>query len=67
MPVAKAEMIDHLEQMKGTEATAKEAAESGDFERLQKMEEHGADILSFKDAANFDNSLLHYAAKTDNM
>ena len=34
LPVAKAEMIDHLEQMKGTEATAKEAAESGDFERL---------------------------------
>ena len=67
MPVAKAEMIEHLEQMKGSEAMAKEAAENGDFDRLQKMEEHGADILSFKDAANFDNSLLHHAAKTNNM
>ena len=60
-------MIDHLEQMKGSEAVAKEAAENGDFERLQKMEEHGADILSFKDSQNFDNSLLHHAAKTNNM
>lgn len=53
--------------MKGSEAMAKQAAESGDFERLQKMEEHGADILSFKDTGNSDNSLLHYAAKTSNM
>lgn len=53
--------------MKGSEAMAKQAAESGDFERLQKMEEHGADILSYKDTENSDNSLLHYAAKTSNM
>ena len=46
---------------------AKQAAENGDFDRLQKMEEHGADILSFKDAQNSDNSLLHHAAKTNNM
>ena len=43
-------MIDHLEQMKGSESMAKQAAEAGDFDRLHKMEEHGADILSFKDA-----------------
>ena len=38
MPIAKSEMVDHLEQMKGTYATAKQAGDNGDFNRLQQME-----------------------------
>jgi len=60
-------MMDHLEEMKGTEASAKEAAQNGDFDKLQKMEEHGAEIMNFKDSENQDNSLLHYAVKSDNL
>ena len=45
-------MMDHLEEMKGTEASAKEAAQNGDFDKLQKMEEHGAEIMNFKDSEN---------------
>ncbi len=46
-PIAKAEMMDHLKQMQGSSSLAKTAASEGDFDRLQKMQEHGADILSF--------------------
>ena len=60
-------MVDHLEQMKGSHATAKKAVDSGDFVRLQQMEEHGAEILSFKDSENSDNSLLHHAIKSNNL
>ena len=45
-------MVEHLEQMKGTNETAKQAAEEGNFEKLLKMEEHGADLLNFKDNEN---------------
>ena len=31
------------------------------------MEEHGADLMSFKDQENSDNSLLHFAVKSDNL
>lgn len=31
------------------------------------MEEHGADILSFKDRENSDNSLLHFGVKSNNL
>ena len=47
--------------------TAKQAAEEGNFNQLQKMEEHGSDLLSFKDTENQDNTLLHFAVKTDNV
>ena len=60
-------MVEHLEQMKGTNETAKQAAEEGNFEKLLKMEEHGADLLNFKDNENQDNSLLHFAVKSDNL
>ena len=38
MPIAKSEMVDHLEQMKGSHASAKQVADNGDFDRLQQME-----------------------------
>lgn len=31
------------------------------------MIEHGADLMTFKDAANQDNTMLHFAAKTNNL
>ena len=52
LPIAKAEMMDHLASMKGSSDLAKTAASEGDFERLQQMQGHGADILSFRDSAN---------------
>ena len=39
----------------------------GDFEALEKMQQHGADLLSFRDHDNHDNSLLHFAVKSDNI
>ena len=65
-PIAKSEMEDHLEEMKGSEQIARQAAEEGDFDKLKLMQQHGADIWNFKDSANADNSLLHYAVKTNN-
>ena len=38
LPVAKAEMVDHLAQMKGTDASARNAAQEGDFEALKQMQ-----------------------------
>ena len=67
MPIAKAEMMEHLESMQGSSASAKQAASEGDFDRLQKMQEHGADILGFQDPENQGNTLLHFAVKTDNL
>jgi hypothetical protein len=34
MPIAKAEMMEHLESMQGSSASAKQAASEGDFDRL---------------------------------
>lgn len=51
-PVAKNEMEDHLEEMKGSEELARISANNGDFEKLKNMIEHGADILSFRDSAS---------------
>ena len=31
------------------------------------MNQHGSDILSLRDHANQDNSLLHFAVKSDNL
>jgi len=31
------------------------------------MQEHGADILSYRDGMNQDNCLLHFAVKNDNI
>ena len=53
--------------MKGTTELAKTAASEGDFERLFQMQQHGADILGFRDTANQENTLLHFAVKTDNI
>ena len=53
--------------MKGTTELAKTAASEGDFDRLFQMQLHGSDLLAFKDSANQDNTLLHFAVKTDNM
>ena len=67
LPIAKSEMMDHLAQMKGSSEQAQAAAVEGDFEALQKMQQHGADILSFRDHENQDNCLLHFAVKSDNV
>jgi len=40
-------MIDHLQQMQGSSSAAKTAASEGDFDKLMKMQEHGADLMSF--------------------
>lgn len=32
-----------------------------------KMQEHGADLLSFRDEENSGNTLLHFAVKNDNL
>ena len=53
--------------MKGTNESAKRAAEEGDYEKLQKMEQHGAELFNFRDNENQGNSLLHYAVKTNNL
>ena len=34
LPIPKTEMVEHLEQMKGTIDSAKRAAEEGDYEAL---------------------------------
>ena len=52
LPIAKAEMMDHLQQMQGSSSAAKTAASEGDFDKLLKMQEHGADLMSFKDKDN---------------
>ena len=53
--------------MKGTNESAKRAVEEGDYEKLQKMEQHGAELFNFRDNENQGNSLLHYAVKTNNL
>lgn len=53
--------------MQGSEEEARKAADDGDFQKLKNMIEHGADIMTFKDGANQDNTLLHFATKTNNM
>lgn len=60
-------MEDHLEEMKGSEELARISADNGDFEKLKNMMEHGADILSFRDSASQDNTLLHFAVKNNNL
>lgn len=60
-------MEDHLIEMKGSEEEARKAADEGDFVKLKNMIEHGGDLMTFKDSANQDNTLLHFAAKTNNM
>lgn len=53
--------------MQGSEEEARKAADEGNFQALKNMTEHGADLLSFKDSVNQDNSLLHHAAKSSNL
>ena len=52
--------------MKGTDETIKKLAQEGKFEELKKMKIHGNDVTTFKDKQNWNNSLLHIAAKADN-
>ena len=67
LPIAKNEMDEHMEEMKGSDRSVREAADSGDFNLLEKMRQHGADLLELKDGADRDNTLLHYAAKNNNL
>jgi len=53
--------------MQGSSDLAKAAATEGDFEKLRKMQEHGADILGFRDSANQESTLLHFSVKTGNL
>ena len=65
-PFQTKELQEHVEEMKGDDDAIKTLAQEGKFEELKKFLVHGANVLSFKDKENWNNSLLHVASKANN-
>ena len=52
--------------MKGTDEQVKQLALDGKFEELKKRLLHGASVSGYRDKDNWNNSLIHIAAKSNN-
>ena len=52
--------------MKGTDEQIKQLALDGKFEELKKRLLHGASVTGYRDKENWNNSLIHIAAKSSN-
>ena len=65
-PIATKELQSHIDEMKGTDEQVKQLALDGKFEELKKRLLHGASVSDYRDKDNWNNSLIHIAAKSNN-